>query len=177
MKNLKIGLKIFFVMTFITGIVYPLLIWSYSLVFVKEKSVGSYVSHQDKIVGSELIGQKFTQAKYFYGRPSAPDYNATASSGSNLGPTSSDLKKQVSERIQDGIPPDLIFASGSGLDPHISLEAALFQTKKVAEARGLDVSTVRNLINELTEAPQYGILGETRINVLQLNLALDRLKK
>lgn len=177
MKNLKVGLKIFLVMTFLTGVVYPLLIWGYSLAFVKEKALGSYIQNQEKIVGSRLIGQKFTQARYFYGRPSAVDYNPAASGGSNLGPTSADLKKAVDERLQDGIPADLIFASGSGLDPHISLDAALFQAGKVAKARDLDISTVRNLIKELTESPQFGILGETRINVLHLNVALDRLTK
>lgn len=177
MKNLKAGLRIFLFMTFLTGVAYPLLIWGYSLAFTKEKALGSYIKYNQQVIGSELIGQKFTQPKYFHGRPSAADYNATASSGSNLGPTSSDLKKLIDERISQGAPADLLFASGSGLDPHISIEAALFQVERVAQVRSMDVTTVRNLIKELTEFPQYGILGEVRINVLQLNVALDSLSK
>lgn len=177
MKTLKIGLKLFLFITFLTGIVYPVLIWGYSLVFDPEKALGSFLKSNDQIVGSELIGQKMTQAKYFKSRPSAIDYNGTSSGGSNLGPVSEDLKKQVTERSVEGIPMDLIFTSASGLDPHISPEAAVFQSHSVAKARGLEISTVRHLINELTEAPQYGIFGEPRINVLRLNIALDHLSK
>jgi K+-transporting ATPase ATPase C chain len=148
---------------------------------------GSLIVHDDKIVGSELIGQQFDDPKYFWGRPSAtsPAYNGAASTGSNFGPTNPAQLDAVRSRVetlrkahpdQNGlIPVDLVTASGSGLDPHISPAAAEYQVNRVAQARGIDVETVRNIVAENTEGRTLAILGEPRVNVLQLNHALDSL--
>ena len=178
--HLFIGFKVLLVMTVLTGILYPLFIWGYANSVIKQKANGSFIEKNNVVRGSELIGQKFTQPNYFWSRPSAVDSNSSSSGATNLSPTSADLKKQVTERRafltarHQGEPPqDLLFASGSGLDPHISLESAEYQLQRVAIARGLDITTLRHLVQSLTEKPQYGILGEARINVLKLNLALD----
>jgi len=180
MKSIIISFKMLTVMSILTGAIYPALIWGYSNLFVQNKALGSLVQKKSIIVGSELIGQKFTKPSYFWSRPSAIDYNPASSGASNLGPTSSDLKKQVDARAtflsgsHAGVAPkDLIFASASGLDPHISVESVNYQIPRVAKNRGISVSTLQHLVQELTEKPQYGIFGETRINVLKLNLALD----
>lgn len=184
MKELITAFKILFVMTVLTGIIYPTIIWSYSNFFVKDKASGSLLTKNNIIIGSELIGQKFSKQQYFWSRPSAIDYNPASSGASNQGPTSADLKKQVEVRIaalsvdhEGVIPQDLLFASASGLDPQISVESANFQIARIVKHRGLEDTTVRNLIQELTEKPQYGIFGEARVNVLKLNLKLDEFVK
>ena len=183
MKDFIVGLKIFVVLSLITGVLYPGFISAYATLVVTAKAQGSLVAKDGKVVGSELIAQKFTQDKYFASRPSAIDYDSRTSGAGNQGPTSDTLKTQVSERVAalktanpdatESIPQDLLFASGSGLDPHISPEAAKYQAAKVAKARNMDLAIVMGLVNSMTEKPQFGILGEPRVNVLKLNLALD----
>ena len=149
---------------------------------------GSLIYVNGTVVGSELIGQNFTSPGYFHGRPSAVDYNGSNSGGSNLGPTSAKLMEQVRQRIEKvrqennlstnaTVPADLVLASGSGLDPHISPASALLQVQRVAKARGLPESKVRSLAEEHIEPLQYGLFGQERVNVLKLNIALDELAK
>lgn len=167
--------------TLLTGIAYPLAMTGVGQALFPVAANGSPIVRDGRVVGSALIGQNFTRDTYFWGRPSAAgdSYDASASSGSNLGPTSQALADRIkAEAARYGapvrdIPVDLLTASGSGLDPHISPEAAYFQAPRVAQARGLSAETVRALIETHTEAPIAGILGEARVNVLQLNLALD----
>ncbi len=180
---MMISLKMLLAMTVLTGIIYPAFIWGFAQLVTPEKSNGSLIKQNKIFIGSELLAQKMTSEKYFFERPSAVDYNTVASGGSNLGPTSADLKKIVQERSMallknhtGVIPQDLIFASASGLDPHISPAAAEFQIERVAKARSMNITTVRNLVIQLTEKPQFGILGESRVNVLKLNLALNEIK-
>jgi len=173
-------------LTALTGIVYPLVVTGIAQVLFPRQANGSFIMKDGKPVASELIGQPFDDPKYFWGRPSATSpfpYNAAASSGSNLGPTNPTLKKAVQERIDAlhaadpgntaPIPVDLVTASGSGLDPDISPAAALYQVPRVARARGLGQDAVRNLVEQNVEGRQFGFLGEPRVNVLKLNLALD----
>lgn len=186
MKEFLTGLKMLLMLTVLTGILYPGLISAYSYLVVKDKAHGSLIEKENKIIGSELLAQKFTKPEYFWNRPSAIDYNPSSSGASNQGPTSEILKKQVEERSQalkaaypeyDGkVPQDLLFASGSGLDPHISPEAALYQAARISKARNLDINSVHSLVAQMTEKRQFGILGEPRVNVLKLNLALDQIK-
>lgn len=175
--------------TLTTGIVYPLAVTGTAQVAFPEAANGSLVVRDGQIVGSTLIGQSFVDARYFWGRPSATNpapYDARASTGSNLGPTHPALLASVRERVaslraahpehtEDAVPVDLVTASGSGLDPHISPAAALFQAGRVARARGLTEDAVRSLIEAHVEERSLGILGEPRVNVLQLNVALDGL--
>ncbi|OFZ29240.1 MAG: potassium-transporting ATPase subunit C [Bdellovibrionales bacterium RIFCSPHIGHO2_01_FULL_40_29] len=183
MKQLFIGLKMFVILSVVTGIVYPAFVTGLSGAFFKDQAQGQFISRGGHMVGSILISQNFEDPKYFWSRPSAVNHNPLLSGGSNLGQMSADLKKQVSERIQKNkildhpeLPPqDLVFASASGLDPHISPEAALYQIQRIAKVRDLADTTLRHLINELTEPRQFGIFGEPRVNVLKLNLALDHL--
>jgi len=176
-------------LTVITGLVYPALVTGIAQVAFPFPANGSLIQHQGRIRGSVLIGQPFSDPKYFWGRPSATSpypYNAAASAGSNLGPTNPDLLAQVKERVnalrqshpgQDRmIPVDLVTASGSGLDPHLSPAAALYQAPRVAQARGLAAATVERLVLQHQENRWFGILGEPRVNVLKLNLALDDLR-
>lgn len=176
--------------TAITGLVYPLAITAIAQVIFPNKANGSLIVQGDKIIGSELIGQPFDGDTYFWSRPSATGpfaYNAGASSGSNLGPTNADFLKTIGERVeaikkahpdQTGpVPGDLVTASASGLDPHISPAAAEFQANRVAKAFGITVEKVRQLIGENTESRTFGVLGEPRVHVLKLNLALDRLHR
>jgi potassium-transporting ATPase KdpC subunit len=183
------ALKFLLVMTVLTGIAYPLFMTGLAQVFFPVKSNGSLILRDGKVIGSVLIGQNFDSATYFWPRPSATGYNPIPSSGSNYGPTSDTLEKLVSARrafftsansVKDPmtIPKEMIFSSGSGLDPHISPEAALLQVDRVANARHLNNNQKDELINKikiLTEAPQFMILGVSRINVLELNLELDKL--
>lgn len=166
-------------MTFLTGLLYPLLITLIAQTTMKPQADGEILLHQGKKVGSSHIAQKFESPKYFWPRPSAIDYNPLPSGGSNLGPTSASLKKTVEERKarfhSGNIPSELLFASGSGLDPHITSSAAYFQIDRVAQARGLDSKRVKELVDRLIEKRRLGFLGEPCLNVLKLNLALDEL--
>jgi K+-transporting ATPase ATPase C chain len=170
----------------ITGVIYPLAVTGLAQALFPHQANGSIIIKDGHVLGSELIGQPFDDPKYFWGRLSATSpfpYNAAASSGSNLGPLNSDLVKAAQARINAlraldpgntaPIPVDLVTASASGLDPHISVAAALYQVPRVARERGLSQDQVRSLLTQLTEGRQFGVLGEPRVNVLKLNLALD----
>ena len=173
----------------ISGVVYPLAVTGLAQALFPAQAKGSIIMRNGSPVGSSLIGQPFDDPKYFWGRPSATQpfpYNAAASSGSNLGQSNPALLPRVQARIaslraadpddQKPIPVDLVTASGSGLDPHISPAAAEYQVQRVAKARQLDEARVRDLIAACTEGRQFGILGEPRVSVLRLNLALDELR-
>jgi potassium-transporting ATPase KdpC subunit len=174
------------VLSVVTGLAYPALVTAVAQVVFPRPANGSLIVKDGKTVGSTLIGQPFDDPKYFWGRPSATSpfpYNAAASSGSNQGPTNPGLLDAVKGRVDAlraadpgntaPVPVDLVTASGSGLDPHISPAAALYQVGRVAKARKLDESAVRQLVEQHTEGRQFGFLGEPRVNVLTLNLALD----
>jgi K+-transporting ATPase ATPase C chain len=190
MRTIIISLKIFLFFTILTGIIYPLLVTGIVQVLFPGKANGSLISINDNTIGSELIGQQFDSAKYFSSRPSAISYNPMPSGGSNYGLTNLKLKNQVDERKRQfisvnesdsltDIPSEMLFASGSGLDPHISPEAALMQVNRVAKARNFSSNQKQNLlqkIEELTEKPQFLVLGERRVNVLLLNLEVDKMK-
>jgi K+-transporting ATPase ATPase C chain len=179
------------VMTVLTGIVYPLAMTGLAQAVFPVQANGSILMNKGMAVGSKLIGQNFTDPGYFHGRPSAAGaegYDATASSGSNLGPTSRKLKNTVEERaalirkenglaVNAPVPSDLVLASGSGLDPHITPAAAYLQVKRVAKARGLTVAQVRREVGKYLEGRHLEFLGGARVNVLELNLALDNLKQ
>ena len=185
-----IAIKFLLIMTVLTGVIYPFFMTGVAQLAFPAKANGSLVKAGGKNIGSELIGQKFDSSIYFWSRPSAIDYNPIPSGASNLGPTSDELKKQVAERrrlfavnnsITDtsAIPKEMLFASASGLDPHISPEAALLQLKRVAMARNLNetqIQKVQQLIKNKTEEPQFFLFGERRINVFELNLALDSIR-
>lgn len=174
--------------TLLTGVIYPLAMTGLAQIVFPWQANGSLIEQDGRVVGSALIGQAFDAPQYFWGRPSATapfPYNTAASSGSNLGPSNPALIEAVQARIaalraadpdnSEPIPVDLVTASASGLDPHISIAAALYQTSRIAHARGLDVAVVNQLVAKHTEGRQLGLLGKPRVNVLQLNLALDAL--
>ena len=184
------SLRMLIVMSVLTGIVYPLVVTGVAKLAFPRAANGSLIVSDGKTVGSDLIGQPFDDPKYFWSRPSATSpqpYNAMASSGSNLGPRNPALADVVKDRIKalrdadpgntSPVPVDLITASGSGLDPHISAAAADYQVARVAKARGLAVDDVRNQVAAYTAGRTFGVLGEPRVNVLELNLALDRVTK
>jgi K+-transporting ATPase ATPase C chain len=189
MKNiLRPALVLFFILTLLTGVVYPLLVTGAAQVLFPAQAGGSIMLRDGKAVGSELIGQNFTDPRHFWGRPSATGpmpYNASASSGSNQGPLNPALTGAVKSRIEalraadpgntQRVPVDLVTASASGLDPHISPAAANYQVGRVARARGLAADKVQALVDLQTERPLLGLLGEPRVNVLKLNLAIDKL--
>ena len=175
--------------TVLTGVLYPLAVTGFAQLIFPEQANGSLLRQGDRVVGSALIGQPFDDPRYFWGRLSATapfPYNAAASSGSNLGPTNPALTDAAQARIAalravdpgnvQPVPVDLVTSSASGLDPHISIAGAIHQVPRVARARGLDVAIVRSLVDEYTEGRQLGLLGEPRVNVLRLNLALDAVK-
>lgn len=182
-SQLRPAITILALLTFITGVLYPLVVTGIGQALFPYQANGSLITIDGRTYGSELIGQQFDDPKYFWGRPSAAGYNAAASSGSNYGPANPALEKAVQARISAliaadpnssiPIPVDLITASASGLDPHISVAAAVYQVHRVAAARGLDEADVRSLVDQYTEDRQFGVLGERRVNVLHLNLALD----
>jgi K+-transporting ATPase ATPase C chain len=187
MTHLRPALILLAVLTVVTGVIYPVIVTVIAQVVFPHQANGSLIVKDGKVVGSALIGQPFDDPKYFWGRPSATTpfpYNAASSSGSNLSPTNPALVKSVQERVDAlraadpgntaPVPVDLVTASGSGLDPHISPAAALYQVSRVAKARKLDPAVVRDLVERHTEGRQLGFLGEPRVNVLALNLALDR---
>lgn len=184
MKDLITSVLMIVVMTVGLGILYPLAVWGVGQLVFPHQANGSLIEREGKVIGSELIGQNFTSPVYFQGRPSAAGagYDAAASSGSNLGPTSSKLIDRVkteaealrSENPQTQVPADLVTTSASGLDPHISPAAANFQIVRVAKARGMSEDQLRSIVGRFTEGRQFGVLGEPRVNVLLLNLELDR---
>ena len=184
--QLRSALMMFFILTILTGVAYPLAVTAIAQLLFPHQANGSLISKDGKPIGSTLIGQPFDDPKYFWGRPSATapfPYNAAASSGSNLGPTNPALIETVKMRVaalkaadpgnDTPVPVDLVTASGSGLDPHISPASAEYQVRRVARARGRDEAFVRTLVSQHTEGRQLGMLGESRVNVLALNLALD----
>jgi K+-transporting ATPase ATPase C chain len=187
MKHLRAALVSLTVLTVVTGVVYPVVVTAIAQLVFPHQANGSLITTKDGTgVGSALIGQPFDDPKYFWGRPSATSpfaYNAGASAGSNLSPTNPALVKSVQERVdalraadpdnKAPVPVDLVTASGSGLDPHISPAAALYQVNRVAKARKLDPVSVQRLVDQHTQGRQFGFLGEPRVNVLALNLALD----
>ena len=173
-----ITLTLFF--TLLTGIAYPLAITGAAQAMLPAEANGSQVTRNGVLIGSHLIGQAFASPRYFQGRPSATNYDASTSSGSNLGPSSKALLDQFNQRVAAyggaKVPADLVTASGSGLDPDISPAGALVQVARVAAARGISEDVLKTLIAAETRGPDLGILGEPRVNVLDLNLALDGLK-
>ena len=185
MKNLRSCVIIFIMLSLLTGVAYPLLVTAIGRGFFKDETQGSLIRIQGQVRGSRLIGQSFQSPAYFWSRPSASEYGALPSSASNLAPTSEALKRAVTERrsrlsqsLASPIPADLLFASGSGLDPHLSPEAALAQVDHVVKARGLkpgEKAKLLEIVKQQIEKPQLGILGSPRVNVLELNLALDDL--
>lgn len=184
-QELRASLMILLFFTLVTGIAYPIGMTIIGQKFFPYQANGSLIEQDGKIIGSELIGQNFTSDRYFHPRPSAAGngYDAANSSGSNLAMTATDFLKTVAARVADlrahdatrQIPVDLVTASGSGLDPDISVDAAYFQAMRVALARGLPPQQVHNLITEQTTSPSFGVFGTARVNVLRLNRALDKL--
>jgi K+-transporting ATPase ATPase C chain len=199
LKEIRPAIVFVIALTVITGLVYPLVMTGIAGTIFPYQAQGSLIEKDGKVVGSALIGQVFADDKYFHGRPSAtnaPDpkdatktvdapYNASNSMGSNLGPTNKalidrvkgDVESLKKENASSPVPIDLVTTSGSGLDPHISPEAALFQVARVAKARNMTEDRVRQLVQERTEGRFLGLLGEPRVNVLTLNLALDEAPK
>jgi len=189
MRALMISIKMTIVLTILTGLIYPLTMTGIANVLFPHQAQGSLIERNGKVVGSELIGQTFAAPGYFHSRPSAAGdkgYDASSSSGSNLGPTNKTLISTVQQRVKDvveanpgvdvhQVPIDLVTASGSGLDPEVSPAAADIQVARVARARGLGEDDVRLLVRENTRPRSLGVLGEPGVNVLGLNLALDKL--
>ena len=182
----KPALRLLLVLTALTGVIYPLALTGIAQIIFPTQANGTLIEQDGKAIGSQLIGQPFDDPRYFWGRPSATSpfpYNAAASSGSNLGPSSAELREIVRQRVEAlraagldsalPVPVDLVTASASGLDPHISVVAARYQVPRVARARGLPEETLLRLINQHTTGRTLGFWGEPRVNVLALNLALD----
>lgn len=179
-KNTTRAARLLLVFSVLCGGIYPLLVTAIGNIGFPAEANGSLIRDSDKVVGSELIAQKFTEPKYFHSRPSAADYATIPSGASNLSPTSQVLRDTIQQRqiiLGEKTPSDLVTASASGLDPHISPESALAQVERIREARGLDelgLQKVRTLIAENTEQPTLGFLGKARVNVLKLNIQLER---
>jgi K+-transporting ATPase ATPase C chain len=189
LRQLRTAIILIVLLTCVTGLLYPLAVTGVAQLVFPAKANGSLIQKDGKLLGSALIGQQFSDPKYFWGRLSATGpyaYNAASSSGSNYGPLNPALFDAVKKRVQDlraadpqntqPIPVDLVTSSGSGLDPHISVAAAQYQVSRVARSRGVSEETVRSLVHRYTERRQLGFLGESRVNVLKLNLALDEVK-
>lgn len=181
-KNMKTtlqSLRFVIVLTLLTGVINPLVITGAAKLFFREQADGSLVTAGGKIIGSELLAQNFEQPKYFWPRPSGADYATVPSGASNKGPTSVDLMKAIEARrakFGQDAPAELLTASGSGLDPHISPAGAKFQVPRIAAERKLPEEKVAALVDQFVEGPQFGFLGEPRVNVLTLNRALDTFK-
>jgi K+-transporting ATPase ATPase C chain len=185
------ALKFLIVLTILTGIIYPLVMTGTAQIIYHSKANGSLITNDGKVIGSELIGQNFDSTIYFWSRPSVIGYNPVPSGASNYGPASDTLRKLATSRLdmfalansvahKPAIPKEMIYASGSGLDPHISQEAALLQVDRVSDARHLSTTQKENLIEkikELTDTPQFLILGQERVNVLKLNIELNEIAK
>lgn len=189
LKEIRSAVVSFLLLTLLTGIAYPMLVTGISQSLMPDHANGSLIMKDGKPAGSKLIGQSFSDPKYFWSRPSATSpmpNNAVASGGSNLGPTNPALMDVIKSRVQaltdadpgnkQPVPVDLVTASASGLDPHISPAAAQYQVSRIARVRNLNPDTLYKLVDEHTEGRQFGILGEPRVNVLELNLALDALR-
>ncbi len=195
MKELIVAIRLFVALTLVTGLAYPLLVTGISQAMLPKQANGSLIVKDGKIRGSERVGQAFTSPGYFWSRPSATGptpYNASSSAASNLGPTNPALVGDekapgaIADRVKAlreadpsntaPVPTDLVTASGSGLDPHISVEAALYQVGRVAKARSLPIEEVRKLVAQQTTGRTFGLLGEPVVNVVLLNLALDEMK-
>lgn len=178
MKIIIQSFRIYIVLTVLTGILYPLAFTGIAQLLFPKQANGSRAVVDGRLIGSDLLAQKFESPRYFWPRPSAADYATVASGASNKGPTSADLKKSIDlqrEKFGADAPVDLLTASASGLDPHVSPEAARMQIARVAAARKLAPEKLRDLVEQKVEGPQLGIFGEPRVNVLQLNRELDRL--
>lgn len=186
-KQIKSAFLIFFILTVITGIVYPFIVTAIAQVIFPHKANGSLIVKDGKIIGSSLIGQFFNDSKYFWSRPSATaefPYNGAISSGANIGPANILLKQNIENQMKilknadpentKVLPVDLVTYSASGLDPHITISGALYQAKRVARARNLNEETIINLIHKQTEGRFLGIIGEPVVNVLKLNIELDK---
>ena len=187
MKEFKRALLVFIIMSMLTGLAYPFVVTNVCQLLFPYQSSGSLIVADGEVVGSALVGQKFSRPGYFHGRPSAVDYDAGNSGASNLGPSNGTFRDEVRRRLEKvrmengldstaQIPADLVLASGSGLDPDISLDAALIQVPRVARARGLSEPQARTLVEKLVEPPFLGLTGLAHVNVLKLNLALDGLE-
>lgn len=186
MKEIKQGFIIFILFSIVTGLIYPAFITTIAQILWEEKANGSLIKTDRGVIGSKLIGQKFTSSQYFHGRPSAIDYKGSISGASNLGPTNKKLFEMVEKEIKNirtennlsesaKVPADLALSSASGLDPHISVEAALLQAGRISKVRKIEKEKIVKLINKHIEHKQLGFLGEERINVLKLNLELDNI--
>jgi potassium-transporting ATPase KdpC subunit len=186
LKMLRSTLILFLMLTLITGVAYPLVVTGVASLAMPDKAAGSVITLDGKAMGSALLGQPFSDPGHFWSRPSATGpqpYNGAASSGSNLSPTNPALIDALQARVTSlreadpgnnaAVPVDLVTASGSGLDPHISPAGALYQVPRVARVRGMNEAEVRELVTAITESRTFGLLGEPRVNVLRLNLALD----
>jgi K+-transporting ATPase ATPase C chain len=188
-KQILISVKILLMFSLVTGIIYPVFITALANLLFKDKADGSLIKRNDQVIGSSLIGQAFDSSAYFWPRPSAISYNPLPSGGSNLGLTNEKLRQQYTKReqyfrrangLQPGtaVPPEMVFNSGSGLDPHISPEAALLQVDRIAKARNFSIiqrNELQILITKLIEEPQFRLFGQERINVFILNLELDKI--
>lgn len=187
-EDMKTAMHLFLAFSLLCGLIYPLLMTGIIQIAIPDQASGSLIVVDGKVVGSELIGQNFSSPGYFHGRPSAVNYAANGSGGSNLGPTNAELVEQARIRIDlvrtennlspySPVPAELVLNSGSGLDPHISLDGAVLQVPRVAKARGLTEAEVEVLVYQHIEHPVFGIIGQERVNVLKLNVALDELRR